>query len=205
VSKNDSVVVLGAGGHAKVVISTLHAAGYDIVAVLDDDATKHGSEIMGVKIVGTLMEADSLGYQCGIIAVGENATRKKISERVKNLEWLTVVHPKAYVDPSVRLGEGTVVFAGAVIQAATVAGRHVIINTGATVDHDCVLGDFVHVAPGSHLAGEVEIGEGALLGLSSGAIPGICVGAWAIVGAGGIVVDDVPERATVIGIPARTK
>lgn len=204
-SRSDPVVVLGAGGHAKVVISTLCAAGYEIAAVLDDDVTKHGSEIMGVKIVGSLKKADSLGYSCGVIAVGENATRKKISDRVKNLEWLTVVHPQAYVDPSVRLGEGTFVFAGAVLQADTVVGRHVIINTGATVDHDCILEDFVHIAPGSHLAGDVEVGEGAFLGLASGVIPGVCVGAWSNVGAGGMVVDDVTARATVIGIPARTK
>lgn len=204
-SKSDPVVVLGAGGHAKVVISTLHGAGFEVAAVFDDDAAKHGSEIMGVEIVGSIMEADSLGYQRGVIAVGENATRKSISERVESLEWLTVVHPKAYVDLSVHLGEGTVVFAGAMLQADTVVGRYTIINTGATVDHDCVIGDFVHVAPGSHLAGEVEVGEGAFLGLASGVIPGIRVGAWSTVGAGGMVVDDIPARATVIGVPARTK
>lgn len=201
----NGIVVLGAGGHAKVVISTLHAAGYEVAAVLDDDLTKHGSRIMGVEIIGFLTEVGSLGYHHGVIAVGENATRKKISERVKNLEWLTVVHPQAYVDPSVRLGEGTVVFAGAVLQSDTLVGRHVIINTGATVDHDCVLEDFVHVAPGSHLAGAVRVGEGAFLGLASGVIPGLCVGAWSTVGAGGMVVDDVPARAKVMGIPARTK
>lgn len=204
-SKSDPVVVLGAGGHAKVVISTLHAAGYAVAAVFDDDVTKHGSRIMGVKIVGSIMGGDSLGYQRGVIAVGENATRKSISERVKSLEWLSVVHPKAYVDPSVRLSEGTVVFAGAVLQADTVVGRHAIINTGATVDHDCVLEDFVHLAPGGHLAGEVKVGEGAFLGLASGVIPGICVSAWSTVGAGGMVVDDVPAGATIMGVPARAK
>ena len=164
----NEVVVLGAGGHAKVVISTLKAAGHSDVAVFADDEAQGAGEILGVPVRGTIAAAGGAG--AGIIAIGSNATRKKISEQV-NLGWLTLVHPAASVAPDVQLGEGTVVFAGAVVQPGCVIGRHVIINTGATIDHDCVIGDFAHVAPGVHLAGDVHVGEGGFLGIGCAVIP----------------------------------
>lgn len=202
---NERVVVLGAGGHAKVVISTLRAAGYEIEAVFDDDPTKHGSQIMGIPIKGALSEAAGRDYKYGVVAVGDNAVRKAISERIIGFSWLTVVHPHAYVEASVCLGEGTVVFAGAVLQTDTVVGRHAIINTGATIDHDCVLGDFVHTAPGAHLSGDVTVDEGALVGIGSATIPGVHVGAWSVIGAGSVIVSDVDVQSTVVGVPGRAK
>jgi sugar O-acyltransferase (sialic acid O-acetyltransferase NeuD family) len=198
---NERVVVLGAGGHAKVIISTLYTSGYQVEAVFDDDPTKHGSQIMGSPIKGMLSEAAEQGVSYGVIAVGDNGTRKAISERIMDLPWLAIVHPHAYVDPSVRLGEGTVVCAGVVLQAETVVGRHVIINTGATIDHDCVLGDFVHVAPGANLAGDVTVDEGVLIGIGSATIPGVHIGAWSVIGAGSAIVRDVEMHSTVVGVP----
>ena len=202
---DERVAVLGAGGHAKVVISTLRAAGYAIEAVFDDDSTKHGAQIMGLPIKGALSKAAEQGSRYGVVALGNNATRRTISERIIGLTWLTVVHPRAYVDPSVCLGEGTVVFAGAVLQADTVIGRHAIINTGATIDHDCILGDFVHAAPGSRLAGDVMVDEGVLLGIGSATIPGVHIGAWSVVGAGAAVTRDIPPGVLAVGVPASVK
>ncbi len=198
----EELVVLGAGGHAKVVVSTLQAAGFTVAALYDDDPERQGGEILGVRVRGPLAALDPTRHRRGVIAVGDNAARRRLAESVR-LAWLTVVHPQASVHPSARLGEGTVVFAGAVIQPDAVLGRHVIVNTAATVDHDCVIGDFVHLAPGSHLAGGVQVGEGALLGVGTAVIPGLRIGAWAIVGAGSAVVRDLAPGVTAVGAPAR--
>jgi len=192
------VIVLGAGGHAKVVISTLRAAGYHVTGLYDDDPAKWGTLLAGVEILGPIDQAAGLA----VIGIGHNATRKAIVDRAGRVAWTTVVHPAACVDPTVRLGAGTVVFAGAVIQPDALLGDHCIVNTAATVDHDCVLGDFSHIAPGTHLAGNVTLGEGAFLGIGSAAIPGVRIGAWTTVGAGAVVIADLPDRVTAVGVPA---
>ena len=196
-----SLVVIGGGGHAKVVISTLRAAGYDPIAVFDDDRTRRGGEVSGLPILGPLSLLDPTDYDGAVIAIGSNTVRRKIAEQVK-LRWVSVVHPAAWVDPSVTLGQGTVVFAGAIVQPGTALGDHVIVNTGATVDHDCIVGNFAHIAPGSHIAGDVHFGEGVLLGVGSSVIPGRRIGSWAIVGAGSVVIRDIPDNTLVVGVPA---
>jgi sugar O-acyltransferase (sialic acid O-acetyltransferase NeuD family) len=197
-----SLVVVGGGGHAKVVVSTLQQAGYSVLRVLDDDNSRWGSKILGIPITGPISAVKE--EDKALIAIGNNSTRQRIVESLQ-LEWQTVVHPTAYVHPSVKLGVGTVVFAGAVIQPETTIGNHVIVNTGATIDHDCIIGDYVHVAPGCHLAGNVRLGEGTILGIGSAVIPNIRIGSWAIVGAGGIVIEDLPDRIVAVGVPARKK
>lgn len=192
-----TVSVLGAGGHARVVVSTLRAAGFTVAGLYDDDPAKWGTSLAGVPVLGPLDQATGLA----VIGIGHNPTRRSIAARLRTLTWISVVHPAAWVDPSVRLGAGTVVFAGTVIQPDAVLGDHIIVNTGATVDHDCVLGDFVHVAPGCHLAGHVALGTGAFLGIGSAAVPGVRIGAWATVGAGGVVIADVPDGAVAVGVP----
>ncbi len=198
------VLVLGAGGHAKVVISTLHAAGHTVVAVYDDDEARWGGEVLGVPVRGPLAAAGAAGVASGVIAIGCNATRKKIAGRV-NLRWLTVVHPTAWIAPDAQLRAGTVVFAGAIIQPGGVIGQHVIINTAATIDHDCVIADWAHLAPGVHLAGGVRVGEGAYLGIGCMAIPARKIGAWTTVGAGAVVVRDLGDDVVAYGTPARAK
>jgi UDP-perosamine 4-acetyltransferase len=194
--------VLGAGGHGKVVIATLQAAGWWVAAAYDDAEERWGGELLGVPIRGPLDAAAASEVDGAVVAVGDNRARKSLAERF-DLPWIAVVHPAAVVHPSVELGPGTVVFAGAAIQPDTRIGRHAIVNTGASVDHDCRLGDFVHVAPGARLAGGVTLEEGAFLGIGSAAVPGLTVGAWATVGAGSAAIRPVPAGATVVGVPAR--
>jgi sugar O-acyltransferase (sialic acid O-acetyltransferase NeuD family) len=199
--------VVGAGGHAKVVIETARAMGADHIAgVLDDDPARIGSEVLGVPVLGTIdvETIQRLGIARATLAIGSNRVRAELAARLAGrVAWVTLVHPSAVVAPSARIGKGAVVFAGTVIQPNAVIRRHAIINTGATVDHDCVIGDFAHIAPGVHLAGNVHIGEGAFMGIGSCAIPGARVGDWSTVGAGGVVVDDIPAHAVVKGVPAR--
>ncbi|MFZ2348901.1 MAG: acetyltransferase [Candidatus Bipolaricaulis anaerobius] len=195
--------VIGGGGHAKVVLSTLVEAGIPVAGIFDDDLQKQGLVLMGHKVIGTISAAKAMPSQTGVIAIGANQIRQTLARELVDWKWLRVVHPKAYIHPSAILGPGTVVFAGAVVQPDTHVGAHVIINTGATVDHDCVIGDFVHLAPGVHLAGNVTVEEGAFIGMGAVVLPGVRVGAWDVVGAGAAVVEDLPPRVTAVGIPAK--
>jgi sugar O-acyltransferase (sialic acid O-acetyltransferase NeuD family) len=196
------VYVLGCGGHAKVVVQTLRALGYGIAAVFDDDTFKCGKELLGIPVSGTTQcMADRPGVPA-VIAIGDNAARRSIAARY-DADWLTIVHPRAYVDPSAQLGPGTVVFAGAVVQAASRIGNHVIVNTSASVDHDCVIEDHVHIAPGVRLAGAVTIGSGTFVGLGAVVLPERRVGANSVVGAGAVVTRDLSDGVTAVGVPAR--
>ena len=147
----ETVWVIGGGGHAKVVIATLLAAGrFTVAGVLDDDPRRRGDRVLGVEIVGdTSRETIArCGVERAVIAVGSNQTRAAIAARLDALfAWTSVVHPRAHVETNVAVGEGTVIFAGAIVQPDTVLGRHTILNTSCSVDHDSVVGDFTHIAP----------------------------------------------------------
>ena len=199
--EDEAVVVIGGGGHVKVVVSTLQAAGHRVAGIVDNDPSKWNQRILGIPVES---ESSLERYQGrrAVIALGDGASREKIARRF-DLHWITVVHPRAIVDPSVELGEGTVVFAGAVIQPDARVGEHVIVNTGATIDHDSTVGDFSHIAPGAHLAGHVHLGRHALLGIGSSVIPGITIGENTTIGAGAAVVADVPKDCVAVGCPAR--
>jgi sugar O-acyltransferase (sialic acid O-acetyltransferase NeuD family) len=199
-----NVTVLGAGGHAKVVVSTLIAANIRINRILDDNPDKWGSHIFDIKITGPLSEIDQTSVGDAVIAIGDNRTRKHIVEKFRHLRWSAAIcHPDAYVHPSVSLGTGTIVFAKAVVQPDAIIGDHCIVNTGSTIDHDCRIGNYVHIAPGVNLAGEVCLEEGVFCGIGGKAITGVRIGKWTIVGAGGVVVNDLPGYSLAVGVPAR--
>lgn len=195
-------IVLGAGGHAKVIISTLQACGIAVTAAFDNDPELLGNDVLGVPVVGPIESINVAQQPRAVIAVGNPQVRQRIAESL-NVEWITVVHPLAYVHPTVTLGQGTVVFAGAIIQPDTSVGVHGIINTGATVDHDCRLGDYVNISPGCHLAGAVTIGDGTVLGIGSSVIPCINIGSGSTIGAGATVVRNIPDDVVAVGCPAR--
>ena len=140
----------------------------------------------------------------GIITIGDNRARKIVAERYKGYcKWIKIIHPFPYVHPTVEIGEGSVIFAGAVIQPEARIGNHVIINTGVSVDHDSEIEDYVHIAPGVHLAGGVFAGEGALVGIGSSVLPYRQIGKWATVGTGAVVNKNIPDFLTVVGVPAK--
>lgn len=197
------LIVIGSGGHAKVVISTLLASGWGIRAVYDDDSSKWNKSIMGISISGPIARLGESDRLPAVIAIGAPMIRRQIAERYER-DWMKVIHPRAHVDPTATLGVGTVVFAGAVIQPDVVIGSHAIINTSASVDHECIIDDYAHVAPGAHLAANVHVQRGAFLGTGSQVIPGITIGEYSIVGAGSTVVRDIPGHVTAVGCPAKT-
>jgi sugar O-acyltransferase (sialic acid O-acetyltransferase NeuD family) len=188
-----------------VIISVLDALGFPIGGLYDSDPTLIGTRVGNYRVLGDL--PPNLEHIEGtfVLAIGQNTIRQKLAHRLEgHVKWVpALVHPTAMVDPSVQLGVGTVVFAGAIVQPDTVVGDHTIINTAATVDHDGEIGDFVHLAPGVHLAGGVQVGTGAFLGIGASVIPTLRLGEWSTVGAGGVVVRDLPSRVTAVGVPAR--
>ena len=169
--------------------------------VLDDRAETWGASVLGCPVLGGLEHLSTAGR--AVLAIGSNAARRDIAARFPETEWVSAIHPAASVHESVKVGLGTVVFAGVVIQPDTLLGGHVIVNTGATIDHDCVLEDYVHVAPGVHLAGAVHLEEGVFMGIGSAALPSVRVGRWTTVGAGGVVVQSLPAQIVAVGVPAR--
>jgi sugar O-acyltransferase (sialic acid O-acetyltransferase NeuD family) len=202
VSDGRSLAVIGAGGHAKVVASTALAVGWQISGVYDDNEGLWGGKLLGVPIKGPAAKAVVDQVPAAVIGIGSNDRRAILSKQL-HLPWATVVHPSAFLDPSVVLGDGTVVFAGVVVQPSTVIGDHVILNTGSTIDHDCRVGSYAHIAPGVNLAGNVTVGSESFLGIGVAVIPGTTIGAQVVVGAGAVVIHDLPDRVVAVGVPAR--
>jgi sugar O-acyltransferase (sialic acid O-acetyltransferase NeuD family) len=201
VKKN--IIVIGAGGHAKVVLATLSALKQNIAGLVDDNPNLIGSSILGHKVVGDISFLHSIPNLAVICAIGDNKLRHAITTSFSNLHWITAIHPSAYVHESVLLGKGTVVFAGAVIQPETVLGDHVIVNTTASIDHDCRIKSFAHIAPGSRLGGGVHIGAGTLIGIGTSIKPCVSVGEWSVVGVGSVIVKDIKGYAYAKGAPAK--
>lgn len=197
------LIIIGAGGHAKVVIATAQAAGVAVVGLYDDDPAMSGHVVLGIPVLGTCRDIDASRVDGVVLAIGSNTLRRRLALEFAELPWMTLTHPAATVHETARLAPGSVVFAGAVVQPEAELGGHVIVNTGASVDHDCRIGDFVHIAPGARLAGNVRVGEGSLVGIGSCIAPNTAVGDWSVIGAGGAVTDDIPDGVLAAGVPAR--
>ena len=203
------IIVIGAGGHAKVEIDILFESDFGgyIAGAIDNTPTTVGKALGKTKIIGddsilsTLLPAQ---YQF-IVAIGDNEVRSALFKTWKGSGFnaMSSIHPKSTISDSVSIGEGTAIMAGAVINCDSVIGDNVIINTNATVDHDVKIGSHAHIAPGSHLSGRISVGEGAFIGTGATILPGIEIGSWAIIGAGSTVTRDVLPNRTVWGVPAK--
>jgi UDP-perosamine 4-acetyltransferase len=202
-------VVVGGGGHAKVVLDVLHAEGWRVAGYTDPQAAA-GDQIDGVSCLGTdavLPELRASGVCRAIVALGDNELRDRVAGGVVALGFTlgNAVHPSAQISRSAVLGQGVAVMAGAVVNAGSVIGDNSVINTCASVDHDCRIGRSVHVAPGAHLAGYVTVEDLALIGVGSTIGRGrpLRLGERSVVGVGSVVIHDVAPGALVVGSPAR--
>lgn len=200
--QNKDIYLIGAGGHAKVILALLEAQGRKCLGIYDDNEQRQGTTLLGVPVIGAVREMPDRCDISAVIAIGDNAVRKRIAESFRNICWATLVHPHSWVHGSVKIEEGSVVFAGAVIQPDTHIGKHTIINTSASVDHDCRIGDFCHIAPGCNLAGGVTVGDSTFIGVGTTVIPNVAVVSNSVIGAGASVVDDITQSGTYVGVPA---
>ncbi|WP_413307809.1 acetyltransferase [Bacillus sp. 1P10SD] len=204
------VILIGQGGHSKVISDIIRATkNHKLVGYLDD--RYKSLDIIENFISGPVSAANFIKKVHQdikfIIAIGDNKTRKKIFHDLglsKN-DYLTLVHPTAYISPDAKVGQGTIIMPKSVINSDAVIGDHCIINTGSVVEHDSMLEDFVHLCPNSTIAGTVSMGEGACLGTGGTIIPNKRIGEWTMIGAGATVVNDLPSHCLAVGIPARIK
>lgn len=206
-----AIVIVGGGGHAKVLIDLIRAARvYEIAGVLDARLDV-GAKVLGVPVLGgdaLLPELYSRGMRSACIAVGsigDNSRRKSLFDMVKGAGFgvPVLIHPASMVSPHAALAEGAQIMAGAVLQAECRIGENTIINTGALVEHDCSVGRDVHICPGAVVSGGCEIGDGSFIGAGAVIIQGVKIGKNSVVAAGSVVVGSVPGGATVKGVPAK--
>ena len=199
------LLIIGASGHGKVIADIAIKMGkWQSIAFLDDD---EGIKLsLGMNVIGKTDDAFKYINEFDIfVAIGNNETREKIQERLE-LEGASIpilIHPKAVIGEQVKLGSGTVIMAGVVINCCTSIGKGCIINTGATIDHDNILENFVHISPGVNLAGTVSIGKGSWIGIGSTVINNISITGGCKIGAGAVVIRDITEAGIYVGVPAR--
>jgi sugar O-acyltransferase (sialic acid O-acetyltransferase NeuD family) len=196
--ERDKTILIGGGQHAQVVLDCLLACGADVVAIFDP---ARSGALFGVPHRGEYDSTFDISAHA-IVAIGDNGTRKRASERVVH-GFANAIHHSVLLSPTASVGVGNMILHGAIVQALAKVGNHTIVNTGAQIDHDCTIGDFVHLAPGVVLCGSVAIGEGTLVGAGATITPGIKIGKWALVGAGAVIIEDVPDHAVVVGNPGR--
>ena len=208
-----SLIILGAGGHGKVVCETaLISRNFKNISFLDDKFNKNNSFIFqGIPLIGKLNYIETVScknsFECAIVAFGDSSLRINWINKLKSYgyEIPSIIHPSAFISPSSLIKEGTVVFAQAAIQSDVIINRGNIINTASSVDHDSILDEGVHICPGARIAGNVKIGAKTTIGIGSSINKGIKIGSNVIVGAGAAVVNDINDNLIAKGVPAKVK
>ncbi len=201
------IAIVGAGGHGGVALDCLQLAGpIDDEIAFYDDRWEEIDDVGGIPVLGPIAElVGDARFDRVFVAVGVNKERLRITEVLRRAgkSFLTIIHPRAIISPRAAIGEGTIAIPGSVVNCGARVGSGVIMNTLCSVGHDCVVEDFAQIAPGVNLGGAAIIEEGAFLGIGAKVVPEVRVGAWSIVGAGSVVLRDLPPRSFCYGTPAR--
>lgn len=203
------LVIIGAGGHGRVICDVLRLQGTaQVVGFVDDAPNLQGKTVHGLPVIGTTEDLAKLRRRridVFVAAIGDNAIRaRKFAEATDaGLDPWDAIHPSSIIAAGVTWAPGIQVVAGVVVNPDARLGSNVILNTACSVDHDCKIGDHCFVGPGARVGGTVSIEEGAFLGIGALVLPNLCVGQWSTVGAGAVVTRDVPPRCVVVGCPAR--
>lgn len=214
--KREPCIILGCGGHGRVVLDILANAGeYEVLGFVDSNPRMVGRRIDGIKVLGQpndvgrirdgLQAGLSVGVTHAVVAVGDNGARRALADELESngFDLINAIHPSANIARNATLGRNIVVCAGALVCAHCQVGDSVILNTGSIVDHETLIGTASHICPGARLAGRVTVESGAFVGIGATIIQSIRIGYDAVIGAGAVVIDDVTPMSTVVGVPAR--
>lgn len=205
-------VILGGGGHAKVLIDSMRLAGVpEPYCILDSNQDRWGEAVLGVPILGgdellsQLIQHGTTSFVVGLGSVSNNRPRRRLFETgcSQGLEPLTVVHPSAICSKWAKIGPGSQILPGSIVNAGATLGANVIVNSGSIIEHDCVLEDHVHIATGARLASTIRVGAETHIGAGATIRQSITIGKGSVVGAGAVVVSDVASNTVVVGVPAR--
>ncbi|MBI5623422.1 MAG: acetyltransferase [Elusimicrobia bacterium] len=206
------IIILGAGGHAKVVLHTLQCAGMEVAALTDNDRSRSGRSVGGVPV---LFEDDALrAHPAGTVLLANGVglrdstePRRKVYERFKALgySFAKVTAPDAHLAPDAIVAEGAEILTRAVLHPCASVGENAVVNTGAIVEHDCVVGAHAFIGPGAILCGGVKVGAGSFICSGAVVVPELTVGDGCLVAAGAVVTRDLPAGARAAGVPARPK
>jgi UDP-perosamine 4-acetyltransferase len=204
---DSDLVLIGSGGHAKVVLEAIRARNPDRkVIILDDDPAAAQRTVLGLEVSGTRDWLVANTWRGRVaLGIGDNGARGELLHWLaeRGFEAETVVHPSAIVGATADIGDGSFLGAGSIVLADATIGAGAIVNTGASVDHDCMVGAAAHLGPGVRLCGNVTVGAHSLVGVGTAVRPGVSIGANAVVGAGSAVVCDLAAGGTYAGCPAR--
>lgn len=209
--QRQQLLIFGTGSQARYVIDNVRFLQHiEIAGLIDLESEANiGRSINGIKVRGVLQRFDVRKFPpdqyFAIVAFGNNKKKQDICLwlKEKGYQFLSVVHPTVYLAQGVTVGEGCIINPNVTILPNACIGNHVVIHSGAVIEHDCVLQDWVNIAPGVSFGGRVTVGEGSYVYTGSTVAPKVRIGKWAIIGAGSVVLRDVPDYTTVVGVPAR--
>ena len=204
------LIIVGGGGHARVIAEAAALSGWDVLGWLGPDEPDAAGNVRPLHPLGTDAELARVWHEhrpdALVVAIGDNASRLAAADRLARLapvRFGVVVHPAAVVAPSASVGAGTIICAGAVVNSGARLGPHCLVNTSSSVDHDCVLDEGASTGPGARLGGECVVGRASAVGIGAIVLHGRRIGADSVIGAGAVVTRDVPERVVAWGAPAR--
>ena len=192
------VIIIGAGGHGRVISDIVLACGDEVVGFIDDSADIN---INGFKYLGGMSEIEKYKDGLFIVAIGNNEIRNRIVKTYPHLNYYTAIHPSAVISRTASIGAGTCVMPNATVNSMAEIGEHCIINSASVVEHDCKIADFVHLSPRAAIGGVVSIGEMSHIGVGASVVNEISICEKVIVGAGGVVNRDIMESGTYVGVP----
>ena len=199
---NNRLVIVGAGGHGKVIADNALKNGYTDICFIDDNATD--AFCMGFPIIGKAVDLNKLNDNNTdfVIGIGNSVIRKKIAETY-DVNWVTLIHPSAQIAMNVSIDVGTVIMAGAVVNVCATIGKHCIINTCSIIEHDNSIGDYAHISPNVALGGTVFVGDNTHIGIGASVCNNVSICNDCMIGAGAVVVSNIKDSGTYVGVPAR--
>jgi sugar O-acyltransferase (sialic acid O-acetyltransferase NeuD family) len=199
------IIIVGAGGQGREALDICSASGRNVIAFCEEGPPKN-KKVKGLPVwnIDDLPASNTDDYEV-VLAVGSPGLKRRLSRKITGFSFATLVHPSAIIAGNVRVNEGTIICAGAVLTTDIEIARHVTVNVASTISHDCVIEDYVTCSPNCSLSGNVTLEEGCFVGVGATVIEKVRVGRGTVVAAGAVVINDVPEGVLVAGIPAQVE